>query len=152
MKILLAASLLVIGASALNGQSISRFNSALPLWADSALIRSGFWANYDLSSRASPVVDFADLDGDGLPDVVAEIVDKGSHRRGLVIVHQVDHSVHVVGAGQDLGGGRDQLPEGASWGLGQLLGHRGGVRVNAWHANGWIVWNGQSYVWVQDSE
>jgi hypothetical protein len=70
----------------------------------------------------------------------------------LVIVHQLDRSVHVVGAGQDLGGGRDRLPDGSRWGLGRLLGHRVGVRVNAWHANGWIVWNGQSYLWAQDSE
>jgi hypothetical protein len=152
MKTLLVASLFVMSANALHGQSLSRFNSALPPWADGALTKSGFWATYDLSSRTSPTVEFADLDGDGLADIVAEIVDRNGHRRGLVIVHQLDRSVHIVGAGQDLGASRDRLPDGSSWGMGQLLGHRVGVRVNAWHANGWIVWNGQSYLWVQDAE
>ena len=152
MKTLCASTLLLISTSTLTAQWISRFNSALPLWADSALVKSGFWTSHDLSSRTSPVVEVADLDGDGLWDVAAEIVDRSAHRRGLVIVHQVDRSVHIVGAGEDLGSGRNQLPNDASWSVGALIGHRAGLRVNAWHTNAWIIWNGRSYVWVQDSD
>jgi hypothetical protein len=151
-KRLLAASVLLLTASALNAQWLSRMHSPLPLWADSALVKAGFWGGYDLSSRVSPEIVFADLDGDGLWDVAASVVDRGGRRRGIVIVHRIDRSVHVVGAGQPVGNGFDQLPSTASWDVGALVGHRAGVRVLDWHTSGWIIWNGQTYVWVQDTD
>ena len=149
LRILPAAAALMLASSGLSAPSISRLNSPLPLWADSALAKAGFWSGYDFSSRTSSEVEFGDLDGDGLRDVAIAVVDKGGRRRGLAIVHQIDRSVHIVGAGQPLGNGRDQFSE---WGLGRLIGHRAGVRVLDWHETGWIVWNGQSYVWLADSD
>jgi hypothetical protein len=152
VKVLLATSLLFVAAGAVSAQSPSRFSPAIPLWADSALTRVGFWATYDFSSRTTPDIAWGDLDGDGLGDVIMAVLDKGGRRRGLAIVHQIDRSVHIVGAGHDLGSGRDQLPSDAHWGVGRLLGHREGIRVMAWSANAWIVWDGARYVWVPDSE
>lgn len=148
-KMLPAAAVLMLASSALHAQWFSRLSSPLPLWADSALAKAGFWGRYDLSSRVSPQIAFGDLDDDGLWDVALAIVDKGGRRRGLAIVHQIDRSVYVVGAGQPLGNGRDQV---SAWGIGNLIGHREGVRVVEWHLSGWFVWNGRAYVWVQDSD
>ena len=152
MRTLLAVSALVMGVGGLSAQTSSRLNPVIPLWADSALAKAGFWARYDFSSRTSPEIESADLDGDGLGDLIIAIVDRGARRRGLAIVHQIDRSVHIVGAGSDVTAGRDQLPSDASWGSGRLPGHREAIRVTAWHANAWIVWNGRDYVWVPDSE
>lgn len=147
----LAASVLLLPV-VLEGQSLSRLNSPLPLWADSALLKSGFWQRYDLASRVGPEVAFADLDGDGLWDVAVGVMDKGGHRRGIAIIHQIDRSVRILGAGQPLGNGRDQLPSPVSWGVGRLLAHRSGIWLEAWHLSGWLVWNGSSYSWVEDSD
>jgi hypothetical protein len=152
----LAVFALLLAPLALSGQAMSRLNPPLPLWADSALLKVGFWQAYNFSSRLSPQIELGDLDGDGLFDFAIDIID-GAHRHGIAIIDQIDRSVHIVGAGQPFengggGGSRDRLPNSAAWGVGALLGHRAGVRVVGWHTTGWIVWNGQTYVWVQDSE
>ncbi len=85
-------------------------------------------------------------------DLAVTVVNRGGSRRGIAIIHQIDRSVRIVGAGQPVGNGRDQLPSTARWAVGALLAHRAGVRVEDWHFNGWLVWDGRSYVWVQDSD
>jgi hypothetical protein len=105
--------------------------------------------SYDFTSRVNLDIAFADLDGDGLWDVALGIVDRGGRRRGVAIVNQIDRSVHILGAGRPLGNGRNEF---SNWDLAALLGYRAGVRVLDWHASGWFVWNGHTYVWVQDSE
>ncbi len=144
----LLPTILVIVSSTLRAQWASR-SSAVPLWADSALTRAGFWARYDFTSRISPEIGYADLDGDGLWDIALGIVDKAGRRHGVAIVNQIDRSVHILGAGTPLANGRDEF---RNWSLDELLGYRAGVRVLDRHASGWFVWNGQTYVWVQDSE
>jgi hypothetical protein len=151
-KTLLVGAFLLFSSSTLDAQWLARFNSQLPLWADSALVQSGFWARYDLSSRTSPQIAIGDLDGDGLWDLAVSIVDRHGRRRGIAIVNRIDRSVHVVGAGQPVGNGRDELPSTASWAVDELTWYRAGVRVVAWHSSAWIVWNGRTYVWVQDTD
>src|SRR2546422_2519882 len=111
------AVVLVLASNTLLGQWTARGISPLPLWADSALTKAGFWGSYDFTSRLSPDVAFADLDGDGLWDVALGIVDKGGRRRGVAIVNQIDRSVHILGAGQPLGNGRNEF---SNWDLGAL--------------------------------
>ena len=149
MRFLPAVLAFILASGPLHAQWAARGLSPLPLWADSALTKAGFWASYDFTSRVSPDVAFADLDGDGLWDVALGIVDKGGRRRGVAIVNQIDRSIHILGAGQPLGNGRNEF---SNWDLAPLLGYRTGVRVMDWHVSGWFVWNGQTYVWVQDSE
>jgi len=141
-------ALLIIVASTLQAQWASR-SSPVPLWADSALTKAGFWAGYDFTSRISPEIAVADLDGYGLWDIALGIVDRGGRRHGVAIVNQIDRSVHILGAGKLLANGRAEF---SNWSLDELLGNRAGVHVLDRHASGWFVWNGQTYVWVQDSE
>src|SRR5437867_1047716 len=108
----LLPAILLIVASTAGAQSASP-PSAVPLWADSALTRAGFWAGYDFTSRLSPEIAYGDLDGDGLWDVAFGIVDKGGRRHGVVIVNQIDRSVHILGAGKPLANGRNEF---ANWG------------------------------------
>jgi hypothetical protein len=145
----LLIAVFVFVSNTLPGQWASRGISPVPLWADSALTKSGFWGSYDFTSRVNLDIAFADLDGDGLWDVALGIVDRGGRRRGVAIVNQIDRSVHILGAGRPLGNGRNEF---SNWDLAALLGYRAGVRVLDWHASGWFVWNGHTYVWVQDSE
>jgi len=145
----LLIAVFVFVSNTLPGQWASRGISPVPLWADSALTKSAFWGSYDFTSRVNLDIAFADLDGDGLWDVALGIVDRGGRRRGVAIVNQIDRSVHILGAGRPLGNGRNEF---SNWDLAALLGYRAGVRVLDWHASGWFVWNGHTYVWVQDSE
>lgn len=147
-----AVCLLVLAARPLQGQWLSRLNSPIPLWADSAFASADFWARYDLTSRLDPQVAFGDLDGDGLFDVAVAIVQRGGRRRGIAIVHQIDRSVHIVGAGTPLGNAGKSIESVGAWGLSELLHHRTAVHVADWHVAGWLVWNGQSYVWVPDTD
>ena len=150
-KTLLAAALL-LGATTARAQ---RTFTGLPLWADSALRAGGLDQRFTLSSRLNPVYQFGDFDRDGLTDVAVEILDAGL-RCGLAIVHRIDRSVHIVGAGQPIGNGRDHLARFGGWGVSSPR-HAGGhfgfgpdlvFITDPGAPDGWVVWDGRSYVWV----
>jgi hypothetical protein len=145
---------IMLGAGAMAGaQSPSRVASGIPPWADSALVKAGVQGRYALTSGLNPDLRWGDFDGDGLLDVALAIVEPEGRRRGLVVIHRLDRSVHVVGAGQPLGNGKDELPALATWGVERLPSHRDALRVDgSGDVHGWIIWNGRAYVWVQDSE
>lgn len=143
------AGVLMIPAVALSAQGLTRINSSgVPLWADNALKTAG----YNLTSSLSPEVGWGDFDGDGFLDVALAIVPAGNRLRGLAILHSVDRSVHIVGAGLPLGNGGNELPASAGWAIEPRWPYRDALRVDGWGTlHGWIAWNGQSFVWVQDS-
>jgi hypothetical protein len=125
---------------------------SLPAWVDSALTQAGVAGKYELTSTLNPDVRWGDFDGDGFLDVALGVVASGTRRRGIVIVHRVDRSVHVVGAGQGIGNGRNEFPSDAGWGVQRLETHRDVLRTDGWgNWHGWLAWTGQAYVWVQDS-
>jgi hypothetical protein len=144
-------SLVLFGITAipLGAQGLTRINSSgIPRWADSALRTAG----YNLASTMSPAVGWGDFDGDGFLDVAVGIVPAGNRQRGLAIVHRIDRSVHIVGAGQPFSNGKNELPASAGWGVEERWPQRDALRVDGWGTlHGWIAWNGQTYVWVQDS-
>lgn len=131
----------------------------IPLWADSALRVAGLGAQFRLSSSLNPVYGFGDFDRDGLDDVAVEIKDTGGLRCGVAIVHQLDRSVHIVGAGQPVGNGEDQVRCLDGWSVvAATRGHRhrtlGAARLyitgRRGHS-GWISWDGRSYAWTPES-
>jgi len=70
-------------------------------------------------------------------------------------VHCIDHSVHIVGAGQPVGNGKDQLSWRASWGVtsarrGRHVAFgRDVLYISPPGAHdGWLAWNGRAYVWM----
>jgi hypothetical protein len=156
LKALLTIALL-LGAAPAAAQLSSSVFGGLPRWADSALVAAGLGPRFSLSSTLNPAYDFGDFDGDGLVDFVVQIKDAGGLRYGLAIVHRIDRSVHIVGAGRPLGNGKDQLSWRASWGAespGHVGRHGGFGRAVLFIADdgapsGWLAWDGEGYVWIE---
>jgi len=159
VKSLLPIALLVTVAPAPASAQLSRRTfGGLPSWADSALVASGLGQRFILSSELNTIYEFGDFDRDGLLDVAVEIKDTGGLRYGIAIVHRIDRSVHVVGAGQPIGNGKDQLNWRASWGVASPRHVRGygGFGPDLLYINqpgapsGWVVWDGRAYVWMDE--
>jgi len=131
-------------------QHVSQVGWGVPAWVDSALTAAGA-SGYASTSTLNPQWGWGDFDGDGFYDIAIDVVATGSRARGILIVHFIDRSVHVVGAGQPLGSGRNELGS-AGWTIERLAHDRDVLRVDGQMGNfhGWVAWNGREYVWVQD--
>ena len=157
IKLLLAAAVLWFCPAAGSAQLSQSSFGGIPLWADSALRAEGLGGRFMLSSTLNPVYGFGDFDRDGLIDVAVEIKDTGGLRCGIAIVHRIDLSVHIIGAGQPIGNGNDELRCMGSWSIvpaGPEHRHRVFGPVLLYIAQfgaprGWLAWDGRSYVWVQ---
>jgi len=153
---MLLAAGLMLGAAPANAQLAPTTFAGIPLWADSALRRAGLGQQFMLSSALNPVYGFGDFDRDGLVDVAVEVKDTGGLRCGIAITHAIDRSVRILGAGRPVGNGANQLACGR-WGVeaGRLSHRRGGFSPDLVYAlgsaghGGWLVWDGNSYRWVQ---
>ena len=154
VKSVLAVALLGVTPAA---AQISRTTfGGLPRWADSALVAAGLGRQFTLASQLNPVYAFGDFDGDGFFDVAVEIKDTGGLRYGIAIVHRIDRSVHVVGAGEPVGNGKDQLSQRASWGVSSPRhGRHRAVGRDVLYISqpgahdGWLAWDGRTYVWME---
>ncbi len=154
VKSVLAVALLGVTPAA---AQISRTTfGGLPRWADSALVAAGLGRQFTLSSQLNPVYAFGDFDGDALFDLAVEIKDTGGLRYGIAIVHRIDRSVHVVGAGEPVGNGKDQLSRRASWGVSSPRhGRHRAVGRDVLYISqpgahdGWLAWDGRAYVWME---
>lgn len=121
--------------------------SNVPAWADSVFRHSPAAAGYDYESRLTPDVAIADFDGDGLLDVAVG-VRSGGLDRGVAVIHRIDGSVHILGAGRDVGDGSADI---RSWGVARLLHGKSAIVVQrSDNHNGLLVWDGQDYRWVPD--
>jgi len=157
-KALFAIGILAAAAPApADAQLARRTFGGIPRWADSALVTAGVGRRFVVSSELNTIYEFGDFDGDGLLDVAVQIKDPGGLRYGIAIVHRSDRSVHVVGAGQPIGNGKDQLSWRASWGVDAPRDVRGHARFGrdllyiseAGAPSGWVIWDGRAYVWIE---
>jgi hypothetical protein len=146
-KALLTIALLV-GAAPASAQLSRRTFGGLPHWADSALVAAGLGQRFVLSSELNTIYEFGDFDRDGLLDVAVQIKDTGGLRHGIAIVHRIDRSVHVVGAGHPIGDGKDQLNGRVSWGV--TSPRHALLYISQPDApSGWVVWDGRDYGWIE---
>jgi len=150
----LLISCLVLHASPVNAQLSSTTLGGIPLWADSALRMVGLNQRFALTSTLNPLVAFGDFDRDGLVDVAVEVKGVGC---GIAIVHRIDRSVHIVGAGTPIGNGKSQLACG-KWGV-ESAGHQYGhgrfshdllFATDSGAHSGWLVWDGHAYIWIKE--
>ncbi|HKR54886.1 MAG TPA: hypothetical protein VJS20_01190 [Gemmatimonadales bacterium] len=117
----------------------------MPAWADSDFRHSPQFSGYDYESL-SPGMALADFDGDGWDDVAIEIKSRDGLQRGLALIHYVDGSVHILGAGQNVGDGKDEIRD---WSVFYLRHHKAAIWVSrAFAPGGSLSWDGQVYRWV----
>ena len=98
----------------------------------------------------------AKLEQAGVKVKSLEVKDRGGLRCGIAILHRIDRSVHIVGAGRPVGNGKDEVSCRVGWGVQPAQhSHRDGTSspdllyvVAGWDQGGWLVWNGTTYVWV----
>lgn len=129
----------------------------LPRWADSALTAAGLGQAFDLASATSPELTTGDFDGDGLADLAVKVA--AGLKRGIAVVHRIDGSVHLIGAGRPIGNGRDEVPTFGGWGATSTqAGHRFAPRrdflyvVDPTAHPGLLAWTGTAYVWVDATD
>ena len=139
---------LLLGVAPASAQLSRRTFGALPRWADSALVAPGLGRQFVLSSELNTIYEFGDFDRDGLLDVAVQIKDTGGLRHGIAIVHRIDRSVHVVGAGHPIRNGKDQLNWRASWSVASP--RHALLYISQPDApSGWVVWDGRVYVLIE---
>lgn len=117
----------------------------VPAWADSDFRHSPQFSGYDYESL-SPRMALADFDGDGWDDVAVEVKSRNGLQRGLALIHYVDGSVHILGAGQNVGDGKDEIRD---WSVFYLRHRRAVIRVSrAFAPGGSLSWDGNTYRWA----
>lgn len=121
---------------------------------------------YDFSFRLNPMYLRGDFDGDQKMDIAILVQDKKTKKNGIAIWHAKDNTVHILGAGKQVGNGGNDFtwmdvwsvyPKGRVYrGVGEktaprLLGEALLVQKSE-SASGLIYWNGQKYVWYQQGD
>ena len=71
----------------------------LPQWVHRDLVRHHFYDRYHLFFGLNPFYLNGRFASDSVTDVALQIAANGSGARGIAIIHAVDGSVHVLGAG-----------------------------------------------------
>ena len=143
MKAVLVSALILVGAA---GPSVAQVVPPdVPAWADSAFRHSPQFAGYDYPDL-SPGVAIGDFAGDGCDDVAVEIKSRDGLQRGLALIHFTDGSVHILGAGQAVGNGHDEIRE---WSVIVLRHHRAAIGVTqGFDPGGMLWWDGHGYRWI----
>ena len=138
-----------------NGTEYAAWN--LPRWAAPMLHDSGFHDRYELFLGLNPYFLTARLDGDDSMDVAIQILERATRKRGLVIIHWRDRSLHVLGAGNRLGNGGDDFQWLWVWRVAPpaevdapaLRGREALYLEKPEAAGGYVYWNGATYLWRQ---
>lgn len=140
--------------------------SCLPEWVAQALEARDISARYTPSAWLNPFTLRGRFDADSLADCAVTAIENRSGNRGILIVHRGDLSVHVVGAGTELGAGGDDFEWMDAWQVYERAAVEQGATDDAppalvgdalWvakteSASGLIWWDGQRYRWYQQGD
>jgi hypothetical protein len=153
-------------------------SSKFPKWFMDAYEGKGLNKKYILTAYLKPAYLQADFNGDTAVDVAALIEEKGSNRKGILLIHNKTFKHHVFGAGIDCGNGSDDYEWLLRWSIyksnktyvttvdkytGKTIGDievklkhpvlfLEGYESNKVPFNGIIYWNGITYVWIDQNE
>lgn len=121
-------------------------------------------AKYALTARVNPFYLQGDFDGDGKSDTAVLVVEKVSGKHGIAFI--LHEGIEIVGAGETIGNGGDEL----SWMDAWYVYDNGRVEQGAFDeapprlrgdavmaiktesASGLIYWNGSGFAWYQQGD
>ncbi|MDB5124666.1 MAG: hypothetical protein JWP94_2795 [Mucilaginibacter sp.] len=132
---------------------------------------------YQIKEYIKPSSLHADFNGDGNTDVAVPVIEKRTHKKGILLINGRTNQYFVFGAGTKFGNGSDNFSWAAGWTLykskfayesrfnrdGDILGSKK-VKLNRPaffihdledgepNSGGIIYWNGKKYVWIQWGE
>jgi len=128
--------------------------------ATNVLTDRGYRSRYDLFLGLNPYYQRGRFDGDTVTDVAVQIVEKATGKRGVVIVHGGDSTVHVLGAGKPLGNGGDDFSWLWVWRVEPRharpdltpVGRELLLLEKPESAGRMVWWDGTKYVWTQHGD
>ena len=175
MKRLFPLLLLLTATNHSNAQQYS-----LPAWFTQAFKQNKFQEKYELKAYLKPAYLEADFNGDGVKDIATTIIEKKTHKKGLLLIHGKSNAVRIFGAGIKVGKAgfddSDDLKWVSGWGIykdkvayetkfdnGDIVGSIKRTLINKaisiWSeqdgaplAGGLITWNGKKFIWIHQGE
>ena len=152
--------------------------SQTPGWLIDFLRSKGLDKKYEPAAYMKPSFLQADLNGDGSADIAVLVVEKASHKKGVLLIAGKSPSYFVVGAGTNFGNGSDDFSWAGQWSVyngksayetqfdkksGDVTGGKKipltrpcisimSVEDGAAIAGGLIYWTGTKFRWIQQGE
>ncbi len=150
----------------------------LPAWFSDAFRSNGLDKKYIIASYLKPAYLQADFNGDGIVDIAALITEKGTNKKGIVVINGKTNQYFVFGAGTAFNAGGNDFKWADKWSLyrkstasetqfdketGDIIGgktvqlkrpsilvedYEGGAAL----AGGIIYWDGKKYIWIHQGE
>jgi hypothetical protein len=151
-SLLIFAALVLSPAAATSADELSAAQwSSLPGWVKDAVTKGEPGSRYAVCLCLNPFYQRGDFDGDGTADYAVLVADRRDGKRGILIVHRRDRSVHVIGAGRSLGAGGDDFKWMDAWRVVDRGRGKGeGLLVEKTEAaSGLIWWDDKGYRWSQ---
>jgi len=153
-------------------------NVTYPGWLRDSLKRKKLDMKYELNAYMKPAYVQEDLNGDGKPDIAALVIEKATHKKGILLVHNNSSEYYVFGAGTNFGEGSDDFAWAGKWYVykkksayetmfdkksGDVLGGKeiklshpcisvASVEDGAEVSGGLIYWTGKKYRWIHQGE
>ncbi|NQV15075.1 hypothetical protein HQ531_06420 [bacterium] len=119
--------ILILSASVIASNTLTdaRYDD-LPKGVYTALVGAGFFDKYDLYFQMSPFFQRGDFNGDGEIDIAIQVLNKFSHKRGIVFLHSNDLSYNIIGAGKNFGNLGDDFSWLRKWRIDSFTHVKGG--------------------------
>ena len=149
-----------------------------PEWLKDSMRKKKLDIKYELNAWLKPAYVQEDFNGDGQPDIAVLVIEKVTHKKGILLVHNHSSECYVFGAGTNFGDGSDNFAWAGKWYVynkktafetrfdkksGDVL---GGKKVKLSHpcisiarvddgaedSGGLIYWTGRKYRWIHQGE
>jgi hypothetical protein len=150
----------------------------LPTWFSDAFRSNGLDKKYIIASYLKPAYLKADFNSDGIVDIAALITEKGTNKKGIVVIHGKTNQYFVFGGGTSFNAGGNDFKWADKWSLyrkntasetqfdkekGDIIGgktvklKRPSILVEDYEdgaalAGGIIYWDGTKYIWIHQGE
>ena len=146
MKILLTLSCLFF--------CVFTYAAQLPDWARKDFEKKGLKDKFELADYLRPAYLEVDLNGDFSNDIAILVIEKETGKKGIVILHQGDPNVYILGAGNAFGNGGNDFGNMESWKIVNDVSIRRndriktGIEVNFMEMGpAVIIFDGKGYNW-----